>query len=116
MLDGKRCGQDHDKHIDQLMKFSIENCRNLDSELEWLAGIIQYRVQQLSEGDGEAPMRELPSPPRLREENSAFALFVIENGLQAPERLVLVLSMVAHLRPELRRTLLKHFRKSSRKN
>lgn len=63
---------------------------NLDRELKWLLACLNVRIQ------GETTF---PEAPELTDIGSAYAAFVIDEELQAKERLVLLLALVPHLMP-----------------
>ncbi len=69
----------------------------LDRELAWLTRALEVRLHAHF---ADEPA-ELPPPPILQEAGSAYARTVADLRLDATERLVLVLALAPHLRPEL---------------
>ncbi len=70
--------------------------RLLDAELEWLAAVLDARLRSHFGETVPAP----PAPP-LAGETGAYARTVADGGLDAAERLVLILALAPHLRPQL---------------
>ena len=78
--------------------------RDLERELEWMAAVVDFRVEQyfsevpavgVEAGDG------WPAPPDSATSSSAWATFVRENDLSRAERAAVVLALIPHLRPRL---------------
>jgi len=78
-----------------------QNALALSQELEWLNQVVQTRLALYFEQ--ETPFQsieELPAP-KLIEPESHYAQFVQRHQLNRAERLVLILGLVPHLKPEL---------------
>lgn len=68
-------------------------------ELDWLAAVLQLRLEQHFQQHAEG-FEAAPAPPELPAD-SALACIICEHGLDAAERLVLALALAPHLRPEV---------------
>jgi ATPase family associated with various cellular activities (AAA) len=82
------------------------NARDLEAELEWLARVLDARLRTYfgtGGDDGPAPAAgvalDLP-PPDLAASASPYAAFVREQQLAPAARLVLLLALVPHVRPQ----------------
>jgi hypothetical protein len=79
------------------------NARDLEAELQWFVAVADGRLQSYFETTEPAQhfqFRSLP-PPRLPGTGSGYAQLVSELGLIAEERLVLLLALLPHIRPQL---------------
>jgi len=77
------------------------NARDLDSELAWLAEIIDMRMRLKTGQKSRYRDAAKFKPPSLRRSKSTYGRFVSEHGLDAPERFLLILAMVPHIRPNI---------------
>lgn len=77
--------------------------RELEAELEWLARVIRARLDAyFSEPSASPPLPELDlPPPELHGGRSPYAQFVCRHGLDPAERLLALLALTPHLRPQL---------------
>lgn len=80
---------------------SIENGTCLAREMEWLAQIIDLRLRDHlgQESMGEI-LYSIPAPD-LSESESFYAQAMREQALSIPERLVVLLALTPHIKPEL---------------
>ena len=81
----------------------IANARDLDADLAWLAAMMQARVEAYFAAPSRSPPlphRDLP-PPRPAAALSPWAEFLAAHELAPEERLVLLLALAPHLRPQL---------------
>lgn len=74
--------------------------RNLECEMTWLRQCIDWRMTLCLGRDAE-PGDELPAPPPVEEDGSAFTEFIIRNDLSAHERLIMALAMANRIKPNL---------------
>jgi hypothetical protein len=74
-----------------------ENALDLERELEWLAAVLEARLRAYFH-PGEAGAAHLPPPEAF---GGAFGGFLRRHQLTPLERLVLVLALAPHLRPQL---------------
>lgn len=75
-----------------------ENAKALASELDWLAAVVQGRLAGY--GNHESHW-QLPEAPSLDGSRSAYADLVRQGDLSTDERLVLILCLAPHLRPQI---------------
>ncbi len=78
-----------------------DNARDLNLELEWFADILNARLNFFFEKPGaKADVLSL-QPSNFSQSSSFYGKFVTENRLIAPERLILILALIPHIRPQL---------------
>jgi AAA+ superfamily predicted ATPase len=80
------------------------NARDLETELNWLIGVIDRRFRLYFQITGEepaAPVEDVLGTPPALDAGSAYARLVAEERFQTIERLALILSLAPHLRPQL---------------
>jgi hypothetical protein len=78
------------------------NAGDLDADLDWFSRVLEARLKGYFGAQG-AP-REDPlaiAPPALEGSRSAYAQFVCENRLAPSARLVVLLALIPHVRPQL---------------
>ncbi len=77
------------------------NARDLEADLGWFAAVLDARLKAWfgREIKGTGP-RDLKPPP-LTGRTSPYARFVVEHALSADERLILLLALIPHVRPQL---------------
>lgn len=71
------------------------NAEDLEKDLQWFQKVLDARIK----GSGRV-LQNYP-PLELAEDHSLYASFINHYELTPPERLLLVLSLVPHLRPQL---------------
>ncbi|MEW6428988.1 MAG: ATP-binding protein [Thermodesulfobacteriota bacterium] len=78
-----------------------DNARDLRRELDWLTAVVNARLACYlgNEEGGADPVP--PPPPDLAASSSPWAVFVREQRLAPAERLVLLLALTPHIRPQL---------------
>lgn len=78
-----------------------ENARDLGRELDWFAALLDLRLKgYFGKENTGASVFDLP-PPDLGESRSHYAEFVRHYELSVSERVVLLLALIPHLRPQL---------------
>jgi ATPase family protein associated with various cellular activities (AAA) len=78
-----------------------ENARDLEAEFEWFARVLDARLKSYFAPGGTAGgVLELP-PPDLDGSPSNYACFVRRHALPPDVRLVIVLALIPHVRPQL---------------
>ena len=78
------------------------NAGDLDADLDWFSRVLEARLKGYFGAQG-AP-REDPlaiAPPALEGSRSTYAQFVCENRLAPSARLVVLLALIPHVRPQL---------------
>lgn len=101
----------------ELVDLKVANSEVIERELSWLAAVIDARLnayfdksrieQRTAAGaDVESGSMVLPSPPKLDELNCSYGNFLGQYQLSVAERLLLILSLTPHIRPQLLDVLL----------
>jgi hypothetical protein len=84
-----------------MVNASTQNARDLESELEWFAEILDTRLKQYFKAeDGEVSVFSIP-PPDLSSSDSWYVRFVRHYDLTIAERLVVLLALIPHIRPQV---------------
>lgn len=78
-----------------------DNARDLGRELEWFAEVLDARIKACFSTDAAAPPVLNIPPPDLGDSNSCYARFIQHYDLPVSERLVLLLALIPHIRPQL---------------
>ena len=78
------------------------NARDLEAELEWFAQVLDARLKAYfgTREPGEPRGPELP-PPDHDGSPSPYAAFLREHRVTPPERLIILLALIPHVRPQL---------------
>lgn len=78
-----------------------DNALDLEKEMSWFMQMLDIRLNEYfgKTEDGSAGLS--PEPPDLNGSDSYFARFIRKNQLNSDERLVLILSLIPHIRPQL---------------
>jgi hypothetical protein len=80
----------------------ISSGQVLAQELDWLAEVLDTRFRlHFGQPDRYQSVDEVPMPSISPTVNGSYARFVRERGLSREERLVLLLAMAPHIRPDL---------------
>jgi AAA+ superfamily predicted ATPase len=80
----------------------VANAECIDLELNWFNHILQHRFQLRADGQPAEPnLFDLLPPPALPHPEAPYAELVLSWNLQPDERLILILSLIPHLRPNL---------------
>ena len=78
-----------------------ENARDLERELDWFATVLDARLQAYFDPRSESPAVLDMVPPDLSQSQSYYAQFVQHYELTSVERLVVILAIIPHIRPQL---------------
>ncbi|MDI1478916.1 ATP-binding protein [Polyangium sp. y55x31] len=79
-----------------------ENARDLEQELDWLARVLDARLKSyFGREPAGGPIPEKVPAPSLDASRSPYAEFVRQNQIGPELRLVLLLALVPHVRPQL---------------
>ena len=77
------------------------HAQTLSEELSWLQSVLETRIQSYFQpGDAATSIFDLPLPD-LSRNTSAYGQLVRELGLDTSERMVLILSLAPHIKPEI---------------
>jgi hypothetical protein len=79
----------------------LDNARDLSADLDWFSLFLDMRLKSHFATKGSDPIVAPPTPPDLSESNSCYARFLQHYELTPQERLVLLLAMIPHIRPQL---------------
>ncbi len=79
----------------------LDNAATLDRELQWFSQVLDARFRLYFGQDcGHRSIREIV-PPVLEDHGCEYARLVNELGMGFDERLVLILALIPHIRPQL---------------
>ena len=79
----------------------INNAHDLELELEWFADVLNARLNYYFGKDGSNADVLLIQPPDLSQSNSYYGKFITDFQLTVPERLIILLALIPHIRPQL---------------
>lgn len=90
------------------LELTQANAATLEQELFWFNTVLDTRIalyfeheQELSEGEvSYSSIEEIPAPD-LDDDDSPYALLIKESGISMDERLLLVLTLIPHVRPDM---------------
>ena len=78
-----------------------DNANDLKNELDWFAEVLDMRLKAYFRSERQGfSLLDLP-PPDLSGSDSYYARFVRRYGLSFAERLVVLLALIPHIRPQL---------------
>lgn len=84
-----------------------KNADYIERELSWFTQILEHRFQLRSEGKkAQRDLFDLIPPPELPETDIPYAEVIHKFNLQPAERLILILSFIPHIKPNLLDTFL----------
>ncbi len=78
-----------------------DNARDLELELEWFETMLDSRLKDYFGKDENSPAPHGGRLPDLSSSDSYYARFVTSRNLNSSERLILILSLIPHIRPQL---------------
>lgn len=78
-----------------------QNAAVLTAELEWLARVIEVRLQLYFKQESDVDSVMQAPVPSVSHVGGTYAHFITENNLNPEERLVLILGLVPHVKPEI---------------
>jgi hypothetical protein len=76
------------------------NARDLELELDWFGNVLEKRLENHFKGETSAWDFYKCTPPDLSERDSFYSRFVTNCELTLPERLVIILALIPHIRPQ----------------
>jgi len=77
------------------------NAADLERELEWFASVLDARLKAYFGGEAEQNTRFYLPPPSLEHRTSPYARFVRQHQLTPQVRLIVLLALIPHVRPQL---------------
>ncbi len=90
---------------DNNMLSSKANAKCLEREIDWFSQVMERRISHHFEQSADAADIMAIEPPDLSGDESEYAQVVIEQGMGFAERVVLMLALIPHIRPQLLDTL-----------
>ncbi len=79
----------------------MNHIKSLEQELDWFTRVVEARLQSyFGEKKKAFDFKSMP-PPGIKNDKSAYGTFVREHELDPAERLVLILSLTPHIKPNL---------------
>jgi len=92
---------DEKSHLHGVAGTLKDNAHDLEADLEWFARVLDARLKAYFEGNGpRVDVREL-APPSLEERRSDYAAFLRQHEVPPSIRLVLLLALIPHVRPQM---------------
>lgn len=82
------------------MIISQANAKTLEQELVWFDTVLNWRVTQYFGSSGNASDIRSLTPPDLNSDQSSYAQVIREYSMGFDERLVFILCLIPHLRPQ----------------
>lgn len=79
----------------------IENAQDLEADLDWFARALDARLKSYFGTNGARTNGFDVLPPDLRGSESHYARFIRDQQVSPPIRLVLLLALIPHVRPQL---------------
>jgi AAA+ superfamily predicted ATPase len=73
----------------------------IQNEIEWFGEVLSLRMQAHSEGRQDSFLLDRVHPPELPDGNAPYADVIRHFGMQGPERLILMLAYIPHLKPDI---------------
>ena len=83
------------------MTIDRANAAALEKELDWFNRVLETRISLYFEQPGTDGDIRAIAPPELEDDPSEYARLVREQGMGFDERIVLILALVPHVRPQL---------------
>ncbi len=77
------------------------NALSLDREIDWLALVLETRLSLYFRKPCDYESIQQIAPPDLLQDSSAYAQLVHEHQLNTEERVILILALVPHIRPQV---------------
>lgn len=81
------------------------NALTLDAELAWFEEVLKARITHYFEQPAKQGALKLVAPPNVGQDRSPYAKLINDHSMNARERLVLVLALAPHVRPQALDTL-----------
>lgn len=92
---------DDSSHLHRMGTLVNDNAQDLGRELDWVAEILDARLKlYFHTADAPASIDSI-SPPAFSPNSSTYSRFIHHHGLSIPERVVVLLAMIPHIRPQL---------------
>lgn len=79
----------------------MANAQDLEREFEWFARVLDARLKRYFASDRSAGEASAVPPPALDACSSPYAVFIRDHDVPPPVRLIMLLALIPHLRPQL---------------
>lgn len=76
-----------------------KNTVSINNEIEWFETLVERRIHSYFNGDAQ-PF-EMPAPPDLSGDDSNYARLVRHYSMEVSERLILILALIPHIKPQV---------------
>ena len=87
-------------HVEPMSR-SQANAISLEAEIEWFTKVMDTRLSLYFGQDSAQRDIHDHAPPDLRKDDSEYARLVKECGMNFEERIVLILALIPHIRPQV---------------
>jgi hypothetical protein len=87
------------------MLLSMANAKSLECEIDWFSRVMEARIRGYFEQSAESDDIYAITPPDLSTEVAEYARVVNEHDMGFAERIVFILALIPHVRPQLLDTL-----------
>lgn len=77
-----------------------ENARTVNLELDWFKKVLNARLSSYFKNEEAVDIHAIPAPD-VQQSDSPYASLVKHYGMNFQERLILILSLIPHVRPEI---------------
>jgi hypothetical protein len=78
-----------------------QNSETLEREIDWFSRVLDVAMQQyFEESSHYADVKEI-TPPDIKGDQSEYALLITQYAINFDERLILILTLLPHIRPQL---------------
>ncbi len=77
------------------------NAITLEREIGWFTQVLEQRINLYFEQSSDVQDVDTLSPPDLKDDTSAYANLIKNHSLKFDERVVLILALLPHLRPQV---------------
>jgi hypothetical protein len=92
---------DEKSHLHGVVGTLKDNAHDLEADLEWFARVLDARLRAYFGGDGPRVDVQEIAPPSLEGRQSDYATFLRQHEVPTPVRLVILLALIPHVRPQL---------------
>jgi len=84
-----------------MMPAASDNAHCIDREIEWFRTVLNERLTRHARGEDGGDLLDLHPAPPLPDSPAPYAEVIRQLGFEAPERLLVVLGLLPHLRPDV---------------
>ncbi len=91
----------NDTNNNTIKDINSSNAAVLQTELAWLSAVLQTRLELYFEQETPYESIKELTPPNIVDKEGSYANFIQEHKLNFEERLLLILALVPHIKPEV---------------